>query len=542
MNRHNLTTPAQLVRERLPVNSVTDFVNWAPFGVTNLREDAAVGDGSGTNRGASGGVEASARFRFDAPSSGVSGTQAFRVRVSCSVSGGAVGAKLYESGVLKRDLGTRSLSGTSPQTLSWAWQASDVSNPTNAELVLTLFCNLSSGYYTIDAIDWHTNTDVPAGGSGGGGSGSSGGGSYNWPSGWGPPPPLGSHHGIGQAFNFAYNGQGQLVWQPLRDYNDWLGRPANIVKVWCALNNTAAGNWDGVAGGAGTSYTTWGGQLNELNPNRAFDPTYWPVTAPIVFALTAVPYSHQNYQPGGTGAWTRPGIWQEIASGTYDVYYQRLFRRIATKCGATGRDPATVVIRWCWEANGNWYPHSVGPDKANFIAAWRRCMDIMRSSVSDVLGAGKSFMIEFGPSGHLRFGSWSSERLWNIYPGDDWVDICGLGIHDQIGIASDADFDRYLRYPASIAGTTFEGILDWFDFAVSRNKWVGTSEIESNYTNRTYFPKTQNMNAMWTNGFEAKVRQRYAGKFLYFIYLWNGDSALKRADGWGEPYRLLYKP
>jgi hypothetical protein len=38
------------------------------------------------------------------------------------------------------------------------------------------------------------------------------------------------------------------------------------------------------------------------------------------------------------------------------------------------------------------------------------------------------------------------------------------------------------------------------------------------------------------------VRRRYDGKFVYFIYLWNGDSALKRADGWGEPYRQLYKP
>jgi hypothetical protein len=360
-----------------------------------------------------------------------------------------------------------------------------------------------------------------------------------WPSGWPAQPALGSFHGVGQAFNFSYNSAGELVWQPLRDYDAWLGRPSNICKVWPNFSSAGIGTWDGIAGGSGDADTNWGGQLNEVNPSRAFDPTYWPKASPFVLALGAVPLSHANAQSGST--WQRPGIWSEIARGDFDVYYRKLFRRLATRCGQTGRDPRTVVLRWCWEANGNWYPHSVGPDKAGFINAWRRCMDIMRSAVGDVLGAGKTFMIEFGPAAHLRFGAGSSERLWNIYPGDSWVDICGLGIHDQIGITVQADWDKYLRYPTTIAGTPFEGILDWFDFAVSRGKLVGTSEIESNHNARNYFPKTQNMSVMWTTGFEV-VRQRYAGKFLYFIYLWNGDSALKQSDGWGEPYRQLYKP
>jgi hypothetical protein len=168
-------------------------------------------------------------------------------------------------------------------------------------------------------------------------------------------------------------------------------------------------------------------------------------------------------------------------------------------------------------------------------------MDIMRNAVGGVLGAGKSFMIEFGPSRHLRFGNQTSERLWNIYPGDDWVDIVGMGIHDNVGITVQADWDGMLHYPSIMFGEKFEGIRDWFDFGVSRGKWVGTSEIESNYQARQYFPKTQNMNVMWTTGFEP-LRQRYDGKFLYFIYLWTGDSALNRPDNWGQPYKDLYKP
>ena len=528
--------------ERLGVSSVIATNAWNIGDVTRLADDAGVGDGTTELRAVAGGSTVWARFGFPTPLRPPVGRQTFRVRTRCSTAGGSMKVELLENGALRRDLGTQQIP-TSFVTLSFTWDAGLLSDPTGAgvEIRIWLTDNLTNGFYTFDAIDWLVDPAGSVGGSPGGG-GSGGGSAPSWPAGWGERPALGSHHGIGQPFNFAYDNNGNLVWQPLRDYNQWLGRPSNIVKVWPLMSGSGNDTWDAIAGGAGQSDTTWSGQLNELNPNRAFDPAHWPVSKPIVLALTAVPRSHSNARNSSTGQWGRPGVWQEIAAGAADAYYRLLFRRLATKCGQTGRDPRTVVLRWCWEANGDWYPHSVGPDKNNFVAAWRRAMDIMRSAVGAVLGAGKTFMIEFGPSGHLRFGNGGSERLWNIYPGDDWVDICGLGIHDQIGIASIADFDRYLTYPATIAGTPFEGIHDWFDFAVSRGKWVGTSEIESNYVSRQYFPKTQNMDAMWRLGFEAKVRLRYQGKFLYFIYLWNGNSALKRADGWGEPYRLLYKP
>ncbi len=513
--------------ERVPVSAIVDYLNWLPFDVAIISDDPTV-DSNATYHGSVNGGTAAIRCTFNTPLITPSGTQYFRVRASGSVSGLSLRAELYAAGTFVRNLGTVSCS-TSPSIMTWSWLAAEVSSPADVEIRLVLVDGVSGAYYTIQAIDWLARaTSAPPA-------------QIGWVRGWGARPPLGSHHGIGQPFNVAYDSQGQLVWYPLRDYNNWLGRPANIIKVWPLMSGSGNDTWDAIAGGAGSSDTTWSGQLNELNPNRAFDPSYWPVSLPIVFALTAVPRSHSNAWNSSTGQWGRPGIWQEIASGAYDTYYQRLFRRIATKCGATGRDPITVVLRWCWEANGDWYPHSIGPDKANFIAAWRRCMDIMRSAVGAVLGAGKTFLIEFGPSGHLRFGNGSSERLWNVYPGDDWVDICGLGIHDQVGITTQADWDEYLTYPASIAGTTFDGMQDWFDFGASRNKWLGTSEIESNYNSRTYFPKTQNMDVMWRTGFEI-LRQRYPGRFVYFIYLWNGASALKRADGWGEPYRLLYRP
>ncbi|MEM4417907.1 MAG: hypothetical protein QXD32_07610, partial [Nitrososphaerota archaeon] len=365
----------------------------------------------------------------------------------------------------------------------------------------------------------------------------------SWP--WGSPPPLGSLHGIGQAFNDA--GNGQVATQV---YSSWLGRPANIAGAWALMGQGYNDTWDHIAGGSGNDDTTFAGQLGGLswsNIGRGLTPSYWPVTAPLVLMLSGVPVSHQNVKSGNS--WTRPGIWQEVRQGNFDIYYQRLFRRLAYRCGVSGRDPKTVVIRWCWEMSGTWYPHSVGPDKSGFIEAWKRTMGIMRASVSAVLGAGKSFMIEFSPDTALRFGSESGERLWNIYPGDDVVDIVATGIHDRDVPAAQgghpinvqADWDKLLRYPASAAGQTVEGLIDWFDFGVSRGKWVGTSEIESNYLSHdTYFHGPTNMQVMWTTGFEP-LRQRYAGKFLYFIYLWNSYSRMNgdRAN-WSQPYKTLY--
>ena len=518
--------------ERVYPSAITQTSYWASFDISLIADDPENSGNTSRVDHSSANNNNAVYFQVSWPSTtdSLSGDQQLLLRVQSSFAGGRVRLLVFEGSTFKADLGAQSTS-TTVSVLTWSFSDDLLSNPSALQVRVKLEDSSSTGYYSIYGLAWDRRT-------GAAGSQPS---APSWPSGWGSRPALGSHHGIGQAFNFSYNSQGELVWQPLRDYNAWLGRPSNIVKVWPNMTSSGIANWDGVAGGAGSSDTTWGGQINELNPNRALDPTYWSVASPVVLALTAVPLSHSNAQNSSNGQWGRPGIWSEIANGTYDIYYQRLFRRIATRCGSIGRDPRTVVIRWCWEANGNWYPHSVGPDKTNFIAAWRRCMDTMRNAVGAVLGAGKSFMIEFGPAGHLRFGNGASERLWNIYPGDDWVDICGLGIHDQVGIAVQADWDKYLRYPATIAGTPFEGIIDWFDFAASRDKWVGTSEIESNYIARNYFPKTQNMAVMWTTGFEP-LRQRYDGRFLYFIYLWNGNSALRRPDGWGEPYRQLYKP
>ncbi|MDW8341673.1 MAG: Ig-like domain-containing protein [Geminicoccaceae bacterium] len=516
-------------QQRLRPDEIVAWINWGGWSLDLVREDAGIGDNQGANRAATVGDWGGVRLGFENPQGPLVGTQVFRVRARCSVSGGAVRVRLFEGGTLVRDLGTRALSGTGFQTLSWEWQASEVSNPQNVQAEVTLKSDLSSGFYTLDAVDWLANV---------------GGQQANqrpWPAGWGPRPPLGSHLGLGLVVNNPWNGgiPGQ--------FRDWLnGREPNIAAALFA----APATWDDVAGGAGTSDTTWAGQLTDND--RWLRHEWWPRDRPVVIYLVGAPYSHRNYNPS-TGQWRSPSIWAEIKTGTYDAYYRRLWRRLATRCGQQNRDPNTLVIRWCGENTANWKPDSIGPDKQSFIDGFRRTIDLMRQEVGNVLGAGKTFMVEFGPTMHLHFGQGPTvERLWNVYPGDDWVDVIGMGIHDYKGMTVQQDWDAML-VKNNYLGQWVEGMRDWFDFGASRNKWIGTSEICSNVntyppTNPIH-PRTQNMHVMWTNGFEP-LRRRYDGRFLYFCYMWvSGDrnrtdalvTQLWQPDGWGEPFRQLYK-
>lgn len=373
-------------------------------------------------------------------------------------------------------------------------------------------------------------------------------GSAPWPEGWGSRPSVGTHIGLGNPFG------GQL-----EAYHAWMGKPSTAVKVW--PNSRAISSWDDIAGGLDDDPYRWSGQLDETNIKRALDPSAWPRTLPVVMALYLVPLSHSNAWSKASSNWMRPQIWQEIAAGNYDVYFQRLFRRIARRCSVTGRDPRTLVLRLAWEANGDWYPHAIGPRVAEWKSAFGRVVTIMREACMAVFGQpGQWCMVEWGPAMHLRFGTnaynWGNlagARLWDAYPGDAVVDICGLGIHDHIGIRSAADWTKMLRGPHNLQRNTgpggtpnpsdttgaMEGILDWFEWAAARNKWLGTSEIEFNHDVRPYFPRTEDHVSAW-NGMHA-VMQQFSGRFVYRLYLaWTPTYMWSRPGNWGIREKELY--
>lgn len=516
---------------RFPPDVVYVTTYWPEFDINKIKEDASLGDGQFTRVSASlqNGF-AQVRFGFVDPDRQISGTQRFRIRARCTTSGGSLRPYLYELGALKREFPTVNLT-TDWQTFHFDWNSSEISNPNNVEMKIIVFNNQNGGEYQIDAVDWLANvaqSGAPA-----------------WPQGWGSMPALKSHFGPGLLLPDSSYGQ--------QKWNEWInffnGRVPDIVA---GLGLASTATWDDIAGGAGTSDTTFSGQL-------AYYPSYfntqiWPANKPVVLYLVGVPYSHRNvWQEGGATRWRDPSIWSNIKNGEFDVYYRRLFRRLATRCGQTGRDPNTLVIRWCGENTAWWKPDSIGPDKQSFIDGFRRTVDIMRQEVGNVLGQGKRFLIEFGPTFHMTFGQGPAvERMWNVYPGDDWVDVVGMGIHDHKGMRVQQDWDAML-VKNNYLGDWVEGYRDWYDFGASRNKWLGTSEICSNVntyppTNPIH-PRTESNTVFWTNGFEV-LRRRYDGRFLYFCYMFVGGDRNRtdalvtqpwQPDGWGEPIRLLYK-
>jgi hypothetical protein len=346
-----------------------------------------------------------------------------------------------------------------------------------------------------------------------------------WPAGW-TVPSLKSYHGIGQAFNYW---GGLYVFQR---YDQWLGRPTNVATVWAEQN---VPDWDSLAGGAGPDDTTWSGQINMWNITKALDTSLWPADRPVIICITGLPATHAVRL--SNNQWQNANSWQRVANGEFDVYYTRLFRRLAYRCQQAGKPANKVIIRFAWEMNGTWYNHAVGSDKAGFIAAWQRIVTLGNAAVAAIMGSGKRFLWEFGPSYQLRFGNRTSERLWNIYPGDAYVDIVSLSLHDNIGIKSSADWQRLLEYDKN---NQLEGLHPWFDFARSRGKPVGISEMSFNHTAKQYFPVTENPEAAWA-GFET-LRQRYIDAFLYFVYLSDSYTSMFDRGSWGEPYRQRYKP
>lgn len=141
------------------------------------------------------------------------------------------------------------------------------------------------------------------------------------------------------------------------------------------------------------------------------------------------------------------GMLQEIADGRYDGYYKTLAGYIATKTGA----PQRVIIRLGWELNGNWYPWSAQGHAAQYKAAYRHIVHVMRSKCNV-----------------LRFEwniNWGGTFDWTTaYPGDDVVDVIGNDLYDQYN----KGWDNILNH--------YEGLTFFRNFARQHGKSEAYSE------------------------------------------------------------------
>jgi hypothetical protein len=170
---------------------------------------------------------------------------------------------------------------------------------------------------------------------------------------------------------------------------------------------------------------------------------------------------------GTTGVWPGTGSWAQAARGDYDAHWRTLGERLV----ATGQ--AGAVLRGAHEFNGGWFPWRVQPgQQADFIAAWRRWVTIMRSI------PGQRFSFDWNPTVGV-------EQLTNpesAYPGDDYVTRIALDVYDgwyprgwRPGIdAPPTTAERDAMWNEILNGS--RGLRFWRAFAESRGKRLSLPE------------------------------------------------------------------
>jgi hypothetical protein len=147
----------------------------------------------------------------------------------------------------------------------------------------------------------------------------------------------------------------------------------------------------------------------------------------------------------------------ECATGAYDGYY----RTYGSELVRLGR--ADSVVRLGWEANGDWYPWSIGSDVANYRACFRRQVAAIRSTNPLV-------RIDW----NMNKDSHMDASVAEAYPGDDVVDIVGVDFYDM----SPAYPDR-LRWSLDYLRTERggpRGLGAWLAFAKAHGKPLSVPE------------------------------------------------------------------
>jgi len=107
---------------------------------------------------------------------------------------------------------------------------------------------------------------------------------------------------------------------------------------------------------------------------------------------------------------------QEVADGKYDSYFKTLAGYLNTKTGA----PQRIIVRLGWELNGKWYPWSAVGYAAQYKAAYRHVVQVMRSQCN---------VLRF--EWNLSWGANPKFDWTTAYPGDDVVDVMGMDTYDQ---------------------------------------------------------------------------------------------------------------
>lgn len=151
------------------------------------------------------------------------------------------------------------------------------------------------------------------------------------------------------------------------------------------------------------------------------------------------------------------GQFAECARGDFDDNY----RVVAEKLVGWGRRDA--ILRIGWEANGSGFPWNMKDDVENYIACFRRIVEVMREVSED-------FVIEWT----MKKDSEGPRSIAEAWPGDDVVDIVGIDYYDGFPA-----YDSVAAWQGDFMSRKKggpRGLGAWLEFARSKGKKLAVPE------------------------------------------------------------------
>jgi len=140
------------------------------------------------------------------------------------------------------------------------------------------------------------------------------------------------------------------------------------------------------------------------------------------------------------------------AAGAYDQHFERLARALVD------HGLENTVIRLGWEFNGNTFPWQVQPQQiSDYKRFWSRVVGVMRAV------PGAEFQFDWCPNITLDA---TGLPFAELYPGDDVVDIIGLGFYDYYWGHPKATPEARWAWLRDVDN----GLADHRNFAARRNK------------------------------------------------------------------------
>ena len=214
-------------------------------------------------------------------------------------------------------------------------------------------------------------------------------------------------------------------------FDRWLGHPAKVQTIWAPQYS-----WQGL----------------------------------VRYSATLRQYAGPPRTSIGVPLLTRqdPGAFGRCAGGAFDPYFRAFARNMV------GAGLGELIVRPGWEANGDWFPWSIGDDVTGYKNCFRHVVSLFRAMAPGV-------KIEWSMDKHGRL-----RPATQAYPGDAFVDYVGVSYYDRYPPSrTESEWDKQIdNY---FAGGPY-GIGAWLAFARSHGKKLAVPEwgISNGYRSYQY--------------------------------------------------------